>query len=63
MITIPFQIKITNEKILPTFQYQNKDYFLGIRHLLLVECKEYNSLVKSEIKIFVQKNKLKEIIK
>ena len=43
MITIPFQIKITNEKILPTFQYQNKDYFLGIRHLLLVESKEYNS--------------------
>ena len=43
MITIPFQIKITKEKISPTFQYQSKDYFLGIRHLLLVECKEYIS--------------------
>ena len=37
MISIPFQIKKKKKKILPTFQFQNKDYFLGIRHLLLVE--------------------------
>ena len=43
IISFPFEIKLEDKKILPTFQYQNKDYILGIRHLLLVECKEYNS--------------------
>ena len=42
-ISIPFQIQISTEKILPTFQFENKDYILGIRHLLIVECEEYNS--------------------
>ena len=55
MISIPFQIKIKNEKILPTFQFQNKDYFLGIRHLLLVECQEYNS--SNYIGLFIGKIK------
>ena len=43
IISIPFEFKITEEKILPTFQFDDKTYFLGIRHLLLAECKEYNS--------------------
>ena len=43
IISIPFQLKIDNKKILPTFQFLDKNYILGIRHLLLVECKEYNS--------------------
>ena len=58
IIPIPFQIKIKNEKILPTFQFQNKDYFLGIRHLLLVECQEYNS--SNYIGLFIGKIKNQE---
>ena len=58
MISIPFQFKIKNEKILPTFQFQNKDYFLGIRHLLLVECQEYNS--SNYIGLFIGKIKNQE---
>ena len=58
MISIPFQIKIKNEKLLPTFQFQNKDYFLGIRHLLLVECQEYNS--SNYIGLFIGKIKNQE---
>ena len=42
-ISIPFELKLDDKKILPTFQFENKEYFLGIRHLILVECKEYNS--------------------
>ena len=43
VISIPFEIRLEYDKILPTFQFENKEYFLGIRHLILVECKEYNS--------------------
>ena len=43
IISIPFEIKLDDKKILPTFQFETKEYFLGIRHLILVECKEYNS--------------------
>ena len=43
MISIPFEIKLDDKKILPTFQFHNQEYFLGIRHLILAECKEYNS--------------------
>ena len=43
VISIPFEIILEYDKILPTFQFENKEYFLGIRHLILVECKEYNS--------------------
>ena len=53
MISIPFQIQINTEKILPTFQFENKDYILGIRHLLIVECKEYNS--SNYIGLFIRK--------
>ena len=44
-ITIPFRFKIkeNNDKLLPTFQYETKDYILGIRHLLIIKCEEYNS--------------------
>ena len=55
IISFPFQIKLEDKKILPTFQYQNKDYILGIRHLLLVECKEYNS--SNYTGLFVGKDK------
>ena len=58
MISIPFQITIKNDKILPTFQFQNKYYFLGIRHLLLVECQEYNS--SNYIGLFIGKIKNQE---
>ena len=43
IIIIPFELKIKTEKILPTFQFQNKDYILGIRHLFIAECEEFNS--------------------
>ena len=59
-ITIPFQIKLTKEKILPTFQYEEKNYILGIRHLLIAECKEYNS--SNYIGLFVGKIPNKEFI-
>ena len=42
-IIIPFQIILKNKNILPTFQYENDKYILGIRHLLIAECEEYNS--------------------
>ena len=59
-ITIPFQLKIDKGKILPTFQYEEKNYLLGIRHLLLVECKEYNA--SNYIGLFIGKNPNKEYI-
>ena len=58
IISIPFQIKINEENILPTFQYDDSTYFLGIRHLLLVECKEYNS--SNYIGLFIGKNQNKK---
>ena len=54
-ISIPFQIKVDNTKILPTFQFEDKKYILGIRHLLIVECQEYNS--SNYIGLFIGKNK------
>ena len=60
IISIPFELKINEENILPTFQYDDKTYFLGIRHLLLVECKEYNS--SNYIGLFVGKNRNKDFI-
>ena len=60
IISIPFQIKINEENILPTFQFDDSTYFLGIRHLLLVECKEYNS--SNYIGLFIGKNKNKKCI-
>ena len=54
-ISIPFQIKIDNTKILPTFQFEDKKYILGIRHLLIVECHEYYS--SNYIGLFIGKNK------
>ena len=59
-IIIPFQIKIDKGKRLPTFQYEEKNYILGIRHLLLVECKEYNA--SNYIGLFIGKNPSKEFI-
>ena len=55
VISIPFEIVLDNEKILPTFQFENEEYFLGIRHLILVECKEYNS--SNYTGLFIGKNK------
>ena len=55
IISIPFQFKINTSKILPTFQFQNKDYILGIRHLLIVECKESES--SNYTGLFIGKNK------
>jgi len=58
IISIPFILKINEEKILPTFQFEDSIYFLGIRHLLLVECNEYNS--SNYIGLFIGKNKKKD---
>ena len=60
IISIPFEFKITEEKILPTFQFDDKTYFLGIRHLLLAECKEYKSA--NYIGLFIGKNRNKDFI-
>ena len=58
IMSIPFILKINEEKILPTFQFDDSIYFLGIRHLLLVECNEYNS--SNYIGLFIGKNKKKD---
>ena len=58
IISIPFVLIINEEKILPTFQFEDSIYFLGIRHLLLVECNEYNS--SNYIGLFIGKNKKKD---
>ena len=58
IMSIPFILKINEEKILPTFQFEDSIYFLGIRHLLLVECNEYNS--SNYIGLFIGKNKKKD---
>ncbi len=56
-ICIPFEFEIDddNYKLLPTFQYETDKYFLGIRHLLVVESKEYP--LKNFIGLFIGKNK------
>ena len=61
IISIPFHLKINTDKILPTFQFQNKDYILGIRHLLIVECKESES--SNYTGLFIGKNKNIELCK
>ena len=61
VISIPFEIKLDDKKILPTFQFENKEYFLGIRHLILIECKEYNS--SNYTGLFIGKNKNIEMSK
>ena len=55
-ISIPFELKLIDDdnKLLPTFQFENEQYILGIRHLLIVECEEYNS--KNYIGLFIGKN-------
>ena len=56
MISIPFEFEIREDtNILPTFQFETNKYFLGIRHLLTVECKEYQS--KNYIGLFIGKKK------
>ena len=54
VISIPFEYKIIKD-ILPTFQFETDKYILGIRHLLIVECEEYNSL--NYIGLFIGKQK------
>jgi len=61
VISIPFEIKLDDKKILSTFQFENQEYFLGIRHLILVECKEYNS--SNYTGLFIGKNKNIEMSK
>ena len=58
IISLPFEFMIENKNILPTFQYEDENYFLGIRHLLIVECKEYNS--SNYIGLFIGKIQNKE---
>ena len=53
IISIPFEFKIENKNILPTFQFEDENYILGIRHLLIVECEEYDSL--NHIGLFIGK--------
>ena len=56
MISIPFEFEIKEDSnVLPTFQFESNKYFLGIRHLLTVECKEYQS--KNYIGLFIGKKK------
>ena len=45
LISIPFEFKIeeNDNKLLPTFQFEDKIYFLGIRHILEIDCKELKS--------------------
>ena len=59
IISIPFNFKINEDNILPTFQFKNKDYILGIRHLLIAECEEFNS--SNYTGLFIGKNKKIEL--
>lgn len=47
-ISIPFTFEIYdiygNKKLLPTFQFQNDKYYMGIRHLLVAEYGEHECL-------------------
>ena len=45
-ISIPFEFELdkNKDKLLPTFQYEKDQFILGIRHILTVECEEYNSV-------------------
>ena len=54
-ISIPFEFILdkNKKKLLPTFQFEDDNYILGIRHLLVVECLEYNSV--NHIGLFVGK--------
>ena len=56
-ISIPFKfiLESNNKKFLPTFQFETEKYILGIRHLLIVECEEYNSM--NYIGLFIGKQK------
>ena len=65
-ISIPFEFELdkNNDNLLPTFQYETNKYILGIRHILTVECEEYNSV--NYIGLFIgkqPKNNLCEIKK
>ena len=56
ILSIPFELEIdkNNDKLLPTFQFEDKDYFLGIRHILTIECKKLN--IKNHHGLFIGKN-------
>ena len=63
IFSVPFEFKIeeNNDKLLPTFQFENETYFLGIRHLLTVENIEYTSL--NHIGLFIGKKKNLNLLK
>ena len=58
-ISIPFEFELdkNNDNLLPTFQYEKDKYILGIRHILTVECEEYNSVNYIGLFIGKQPNK------
>ena len=58
-ISIPFEFELdkNNDNLLPTFQYEKDKYILGIRHILTVECEEYNSVNYIGLFIVKQANK------
>ena len=60
-ISIPFEFKLdeNNNKLLPTFQFKTDKYILGIRHLLVVNCIEYNSV--NHIGLFIGKLQNKDL--
>ena len=62
-ISIPFEFELdeNNDKLLPTFQYEKDNYILGIRHILTVECEEYNSV--NYIGLFIGKQPKKDFYK
>ena len=57
IISIPFEFKISeqNTNLLSTFQFETDECILGIRHLLMVECKEYNAI--NHIGLFIGKKR------
>ena len=62
-ISIPFEFELdkNNDNLLPTFQYGTDKYILGIRHILTVECEEYNSV--NYIGLFIGKKENKSLCK
>ncbi len=52
-----FKINKNDKNWLHTFEFETEQYFLGIRHILTVECLEYNSI--NYIGIFIGKNKIR----
>ena len=61
-LLIPFEFTIdkNNQNLLPTFQFKDNTYILGIRHILIIESIEYGSV--NYIGLFIGKQKNENLL-